>query len=66
MKSKCEFTYKCELEATKEEIKFLKGKCVGKEKFKENLTNEVNDFFLINDGRNETGMVTDFKLEVED
>ena len=31
MKLKCEFTYKCELEATKEEVEILKGKYAEKE-----------------------------------
>lgn len=66
MKLKCEFTYKCELEATKEEIKIIKGKYAEKERFMNDLASEVNDFFLINDGRTEAGMVTDFKIEVKD
>lgn len=66
MKLKCEFTYKCELEATKEEIKIIKGKYAEKERFLENLSSEVNNFFLADDGRTEVGMVTDFKIEVED
>lgn len=66
MKLKCEFTYKCELEATKEEVEILKGKYAEKERFMNDLASEVNDFFLVDDGRTEAGMVTDFKLEVEE
>lgn len=66
MKLKCEFTYKCELEATKEEIKIIKGKYAEKERFMNDLVSEVNDFFLVDDGRTEAGMVTDFRIEVEE
>ena len=66
MKIKCEFTYKCEIEATKEEAEISKGKYAEKERFMYDLASEVNDFFLVGDGRNEAGVVTDFKLEVEE
>lgn len=66
MKMKCEFTYKCEIEATKEEIEIIKRKYAEKERFVEDLLNEINSFFLADDGRTEAGMITDFKIEVED
>lgn len=66
MKLKCEFTYKCELEAKKEEIEIIKRKYAEKERFAEDLLNEINSFFLADDGRTEAGMITDFKIEVED
>lgn len=65
MKLKCEFTYKCEIEVTKEEIEIIKRKYAEKERFTEDLLNKINNFFLVGDGRTEAGMVTDFKLEEE-
>lgn len=66
MKIKCEFTYKCEIKVTKEEIEIIKRKYAEKERFTEDLLNEINSFFLADDGRTEAGVVTDFKLEVEE
>lgn len=66
MKLKCEFTYKCEVEITKAEVKIIKLKYAEKERIKEDLLNEINSFFLADDGRTEAGMITDFKIEVED
>lgn len=51
---------------TKEEVEILKGKYAEKERFTYDLLSEVNDFFLINDGRTEAGVITDFKLEVKE
>lgn len=65
MKLKCEFTYKCEVEITKAEVKIIKLKYAEKERIKEDLLNEINSFFLADDGRSEVGMITDFKLEEE-
>lgn len=66
MKLKCKFTYKCEIEVTKEEIEIIKRKYAEKERFTEDLLNEINSFFLADDGRTEAGVVTDFKIEFED
>lgn len=65
MKLKCEFTYKCEIEVTKEEIEIIKRKYAEKERITEDLLNEINSFFLADDGRTEVGMITDFKIEEE-
>lgn len=66
MKLKCKFTYKCEVELTKAEVKIVKLKYAEKERIKEDLLNEINSFFLVGNGRNEVGVMTDFNLEVEE
>lgn len=63
MRLKIKFEYQCELQIKEKEVENIKRKLIPEE-FIERITNEVNDLFLMEDGRTEAGGVTDFEYEV--
>ena len=64
MKLKIKFEYECQLEIDANEAKNFRV-FVTSEFFRRDLTKEINNMFLTNDGRYEIGIVTDFEYEVE-
>lgn len=65
MKLKIKFEYQCQLDINKEEAKNFKANVIP-EFFTDDLTEEINNIFLQDDGRYEIGSVTDFEYEVVD
>lgn len=63
MKLKIKFEYQCELQIKEKDVENIKTKLIPEE-FIGEITNYVNDLFLMEDGRTEAGGVTDFKYEV--
>lgn len=62
---KVEFTYECEIEVDEEELEILDKNCNNQQHI-DSLTEHINDLFLIEDGRTEAGVLTDYKFEVEE
>lgn len=65
MKLKIEFKYQCEVEIKEEEVKNLKDNLKYRD-VKSYFSEEVNQVFLQDDGRNEWGEVVDFDYEIEE
>lgn len=65
MRLKIEFKYQCELDVKDEEIDDLK-KNFKKDVIVQWLSNGINKFFLVDDGRFETGGIVDFDYEIEE
>lgn len=65
MKLKVKFTYECEIEVDEEELEILNKNCNNQQHI-DSLAEHINDLFLIEDGRNEAGAVTDYTFEVEE
>lgn len=63
-KLKAKFTYECEIEIKSEELELL-SESISDQKNIDNLTKNINEIFLIGDGREEAGAVTDYTFEVE-
>lgn len=64
MKFKIKFNYSCEFNVTEDEVKLIKNKI--NNEFITDLTDEINDIFLSDDGRTEAGMISNFNYEVEE
>lgn len=65
MRLKIEFKYQCEVEVRDGET-ILTNKNLNKDNLVPYLSNEINKFFLSNDGRTEAGGVVDFDYKLED
>ena len=65
MKLKVNFKYKCEIEVDEEELEILNKNCNNQQHI-DSLAEHINDLFLIEDGRTEAGVLTDYKFEVEE
>lgn len=65
MRLKLEFKYQCEVEFKEEEIDDIK-KSLKKDIVTPWFTENVNKFFLLNDGRTEAGGIVDFDYKLED
>lgn len=63
MRLKIEFKYQCEVEIKEEEVKNLKDNLKYRD-VKSYFSEEVNQVFLQDDGRNEWGEVVDFDYEL--
>lgn len=63
-KLKVKFTYECEIEVKPEELEIL-NKNLNNQKNIDGLVEEINDIFLVRDGRTEAGAVTNYIFEVE-
>lgn len=61
---KIKFNYACEIQVCEEEMLNIKKNFDDEEVFSE-LTEHVNEFFLVDDGRTEMGKVSNFNYEVE-
>lgn len=64
MKIKINFNYTCEIYASKEEINNI-TKNLDDENTIFELTENINDIFLSDDGRTEAGMISNFNYEVK-
>lgn len=65
MRLKVEFKYQCEVEIKEEEVKTLEDNLKYGDLVSD-LSKEINDIFLIDDGRTEAGGVVDFDYKLED
>lgn len=63
-KIKVKFTYEFEIEIKPEELELL-SKNINKQENIDNLTKDMNEIFLMGDGRAEAGTVTDYTFEVK-
>lgn len=64
MKIKINFNYICEIHASKEEINNI-TKNLDDENTIFELTENINNIFLSDDGRTEAGMISNFNYEVK-
>lgn len=64
MKIKINFNYTCEIHVSKEEINNI-TKNLDDENTIFELTENINDIFLSDDGRTEAGMISNFNYEVK-
>lgn len=64
-KLKVKFTYKCEIEVKPEELEMLNKNLNNQENI-DGLVEDINEIFLVGDGRTETGAVTNYTFEVEE
>lgn len=61
---KLKFNYPCEVQVSEEEMVNIK-KSFDDENTIAEITEEVNEIFLADDGRTEVGMISNFNYEVE-
>lgn len=61
---KIKFNYACEVQVSEEEMVNIK-KSFDDENTIAEITEEVNEIFLADDGRTEVGMISNFSYEVE-
>lgn len=64
-KLKVKFTYKCEIEVKPEELEMLNKNLNNQENI-DGLVEDINEIFLVGDGRTEAGAVTNYTFEVEE
>lgn len=62
---KIKFNYACEVQVSEEEMVNIK-KSFDDENTIVEITEEVNEIFLADDGRTEVGMISNFNYEVEE
>lgn len=62
---KIKFNYACEIQVSEEETLNIK-KNLDDENFISEITEQVNEIFLADDGRTEVGMISNFNYEVEE
>lgn len=62
---KIKFNYACEVQVNEEEMLNIKKNFEDDEDVFFELTEHVNEFFLADDGRTETGMISNFNYKVE-
>ena len=65
MRLKLEFKYQCEVEIKEEEVKTLEDNLKYGDLVSD-LSKEINDIFLIEDGRAEAGGVVEFDYEIKE
>lgn len=65
MKLMVDFRYQCEVEIKEEEVKTLEDNLKYGDLVSD-LSKEINDIFLIDDGRTEAGGVVDFDYKIEE
>ena len=61
---KIKFNYVCEVQVSEEEMVNIKKNMDDENSISE-ITEHVNEIFLADDGRTETGMISNFNYEVE-
>ena len=64
-KLKVKFTYECEIEVKPEELEMLNKNLNNQENI-DGLVEEINEIFLVGDGRTAAGAVTNYTFEVEE
>ena len=64
-KLKVKFTYECEVEVKPEELEMLNTNLNNQENI-DGLVEEINEIFLVGDGRTEAWAVTNYTFEVEE
>lgn len=64
-KLKVKFTYECEIEVKPEELEILNKNLNDQENI-DRLAEDINEIFLIRDGRTEAGAVTYYTFEVRE
>lgn len=62
---KIKFNYDCEIKVSEEEMLNIKKNFGDDDEVFSKLTEHVNEFFLVDDGRAEMGMISNFNYEVE-
>lgn len=61
---KIKFNYACEVQVSEEEMINIKKNLDDEDSISE-ITKDVNEIFLADDGRTEAGMISNFNYEVE-
>lgn len=65
MRLKLEFKYQCEVEVKEEEIERAKDN-LKRDRIISDLSDEINDILLVDDGREERGGIVDYDYEIEE